>query len=546
MVGELQEEQFEFTADSLEEEIDKLDKAESVALREKFQRHYDGFWEFQKYMDSSAKSGYSDEQIDVKLVAYGMYLVIWGYITKFVLSMPRRRRKSHAVNDAVKYVVGFMPNRSNARYSYSGDLVKFHSKIIRGEIQSEKFRNVFPKVKLKPDSRSASDWQVTQCTGNPTFHCAGIDGASTGLGVDKLLIADDLVKDWKSSQSVTDRASRKSFLAGNFESGEEAGMCTLHIATRWADDDPPGEFIRDALINGHQIFKFDAYYDELSNENITKFIDSVIDAKPTENDVLWITIPALNVKEETTCPYHEKYTTNFYKNVKKKRENKGEHHIWYSIYQQTPRIQGSMLFSDFNNWYQIKDIGDLKFSGGVSHLDPAGKGRNNTCIGLARTLGDNVYIMPDIVYTPERPSESKIEVINFLKRRHKYIDILTGEGNGGGDQYCESVNGKLDESNDIEIRINIENTDQNKELKIFLNSDWINKHVFLPAEFDDDGNRQYAIDSPMDRCIKALTKYVGKVEGSFVRNQEDDFLDFLCGVKDIIYDSGEDVEIGWV
>lgn len=535
-------ETLEFTADDLKEQIDKLDHAEAIALREKFQKHYTGFWEFQKYMDDSEDSGYADDQIDVKLIAYAMYLLIWGYIRILVVSMPTRRRKSHAANDAIKYKIGFMPTRSNSRYSYSGDLVKHHSKIIRRDIQSTKYKTVFPKISLRSDERNVWGWSVKQAVGDPTFRCAGMDGASTGFGVNGLSIIDDLIKDFKSAFSPTDISNRKDFISGCFDTREEKGLGKLYTATRWAENDPTGELLRYAK----KIFKFDAYSKDLTDENIENFIENILASNPTKDDVVYISIPALNNKNETTCPYSDLRTTEYYNNIRDVETKKGNSHSWYSLFQQEPRPKGSMLFDGFSNWYYTKDLASFSFSGGVSYLDPAGKGRNNTCIGLGKTLGDDVYIIPEIVYTPERPTESKIEVVNFLKKYHKQIGILVGEGNGGGDQYCESINEKLDEFDDIDIRINIENSDQNKELKIFLNSDWINKHVWLPAEFDRKGIRQYEIDSPIDRCIKALTKFVGKVEGSYVRNQEDDFLDFLCGVKDIISDGDNESNVYFI
>jgi len=535
----------EFTKEEILQQLNELDHEESVNLREKFQRHFDGFWEFQKYMDSSTKSGYRDEQIDVKLVAYGMYLVIWGYVTKLVLSMPRRRRKSHAVNDAVKYVVGFMPDRSNGRFSHSENLVKKHSRMIKKEILSEKFLAVFPNTALKTDARNVLEWETIQCNGEPTFHCAGVGGTATGYGVDKLMIADDTVSGWKSANSPADQSTVASFISGNFESSEEEGMCILHIATRWIEKDPPGKFLHDAEIAGNRIFKFDAYKTKLTDENIEEFINHILDSNPGKNDILHITIPALDKDDETTAPYSSQYTTKYYKDLRKKLYSRNESHIWYSIYQQDPRQKGSLLFVDFDNYYDIQDVKkNLKFSGGVSHLDPAGKGRNNTCLGLARTINEDVYIMPEIIYTPEKPSNSKPLVIAWIKKFVNYLDVITGEGNGGGDQYCESINETLNDDG-IKVEIDIINSDQNKELKIFLDSDWVLTHVWLPAEFGNDGKRQYEIDSPIDRARKALTKYVGRVEGQFIRNQEDDFLDFLSGVKDIVAEGDTSFNIEW-
>jgi hypothetical protein len=526
----------EFTGKDLIQEIEKIDKKQSLELKSRFQKYYDGFWEFQKYMDDSKKTGYSDEQIDVKLVAFCMYLLIWGYIHKMVLSMPRRRRKSHAVNDAVKYVVGFMPDRSNARYSHNEMLAKKHSKIIRREIMSYKFKNVFPNVELKPDSRSALEWEVYQCQGEPTYHCAGVGGTATGYGVNKLLIGDDLVKGWVEAHSESEKEILDYFISGNFESCEEAGMSLLYPATRWADDDPSGKLIKKTQLSNNRIFTYDAYYTKLTDDNINKFIKYIVDSKPTKDDLLVIRIPALDKDDETTCPYHELFTTEYYRKIRDNYFANGEDYIWYSIYQQEPRERGTLLFSDFNNYYKLEDLKKIKFTGGVAYLDPAGKGNNNTCIGLARIVNNKVYIMPDIIYTPEKPQIAKELIVLWLKKYHQYIDKIFAEGNGGGYEFCINLTEKLVKEN-IPLTFddtNIINTNQNKELKIFLSSDYISNNVYLPAEYDDNGNRQYDVDSPIDRCIKALTKYIGKVNGKFVKNQEDDFLDFLCGIKEIV------------
>lgn len=530
--------QFEFTVTGLRTALDQLAHDESVALREKFQRHYDGFWEFQKYMDDSEDSGYADDQIDVKLIAYAMYLLIWGQIKTLVISMPTRRRKSHAANDAIKYKIGFMPTRSNSRYSYSGDLVKHHSKIIRRDIQSDKYKAVFPEIRLRSDSKSVWDWSVEQATGDPTFRCAGMDGASTGFGVNGIAIIDDLIKGFKSAFSTTDTNNRNDFISGSFDTREEKGLGKLYTATRWAENDPTGKLLKYAK----KVFMFDAYYEELNDENINNFIQNIIDSNPAKNDVVYIRIPALNNKEETTCPYNDMRTTEYYRDIRDLEIKKGNAHSWYSLFQQEPRPKGSMLFVDFNNFYYLKDLHSFSFSGGVAHLDPSGKGSNNTCLGLAKVLNEDVYILPDIIYTPDAPIMSKVECALWLKKWQKDIGILTGEGNGMGDQYCESVNEKIEKEN-IDLQIDIINTSSNKEEKIYLNSDWILSHIYLPHEFDRDGNRQYEIDSPIDRSIKALTKYIGKVDGSFVRNQEDDFLDFLCAIKDIVNDENSETEV---
>ena len=533
----------EHTTEELKVLFNRQSKKEANLLKNRFKQHYDGFWEFQKYMDSSEESGYADNQYDVKLIAYAMYLLIWGHTRKMVISMPTRRRKSHAANDAVKYVIGFMPKTSNSRYSYSGELVKQHSKIIRRDIQTKKYKTAFPKIELRADSKSVWEWSVKQSIGDPTFRCAGMDGASTGFGVNKLSIIDDLIKGFKSAYSVTDVASRDDFITGCFNTREESGMVKLYLATRWAENDPSGNILREVETNGYRIFKFDAYYEELNDLNINKFIQSILDSNPSKHDVVYIKIPALNKKEETTCPYDKMRTTEYYKDIRDSELKKGNYHVWYSLFQQEPRPKGAMLFQDFNNYFFYSDLNNLKFTSNIMFLDPAGKGSNETCCPFGRLAGNNLYIT-DIIYTPEEPKITKPMVVDFVWEYRKYLSMMIGEGNGLGDQYIESINEKLVEKG-LELEFDIEITTDNKETKIFLNSDWIKANVWLPAEFDEYGKRQYEIDSPMDRAIKSLTKYVGKVQGFFVKNQEDGFLDSLCGMKRMIAEDSDSFRVGF-
>lgn len=527
--------------DDLIVKIKKIKKDISTNLQNKFERSYDGFWEFQKYMDSSKESGYSDNQYDVKLIAYATYLLIWEHIKTLVISMPTRRRKSHAANDAIKYIIGFMPKTSNSRYSYSGDLVKHHSRKIREDIQSKKYRTIFPNIKLRADEKSVWSWSVEQSIGDPTFRCAGMKGGSTGFGVNKLSIIDDLINGFQSAYSTTDIASRNDFIDGCFDTREEKGMIKMYIATRWVENDPTGNLLRDAEIDGYRVFKFDAYYKELNDENINKFIQNIIDSNPSKKDVVYINIPALNNKEETTCPYDEMRTTKYYKDIRDSHLKKGKGHVWYSLFQQEPRPKGSMLFDDFKNYFYYEDLKKIKFTSGIMFLDPAGKGSNDTCCPFGRLADNKVYIV-DTVYTPEDPIITKPLVVAFVEKHQKQLSMLSGEGNGLGDQYIESVNKMLTEKK-IDFQFDYEITTDNKEVKIFLNSDWIKTNVWLPFEFDRENKRQYGIDSSMDRIKKSLTKYVGKVQGFFIKNQEDGFLDTLCGMKVMISDESDEFSV---
>lgn len=519
----------------LQAELKKVERAEAKALRKKFSHKVTGLWEFQKYMDSSLKHGYTDDQIDCKLVSMVLCLGIHGIVKNIGISMPRRRKKSHAINDALKLKIGLHPSLANARYSYSEKLVLKHSKMIKDEVEGEKFSRIFTQI--KKITGGLSEWQTNLCDGEPTFHCAGVGGGATGNGVNGFLVGDDMLKGFKEAHSPAVMGALDVFVSGNFESCDEDGMVLAHIGTRWIDNDPIGNMVSEADKEGYRIFKFDAYETKLTEENVRTFIQEILTAHKNgtldESDVVQISIPALDKDDETTCPWHPKYTSRYYLKRRKRYKTRGLEHIWSAMYQQLPIAVGSMLFNDFSNFYTFSMLKRLSITSRNFYIDTAGRGQNKTCCGEAIVSGDNIFILPDIIYTPEEPKKSKLEVIRFLKKNNRYkrLHNLVGESNNGGDQYCESIEEKLEDEG-INISIDLLNTSRHKEEKIFNRSDAIKEKIWLPAEFDENGKRQYEKDSEIAEAKKTLTKYV-----KWIPNQEDDFIDYLCGQLEI-YEEG--------
>lgn len=526
--------------DELGSILKNIKKETSDSLQRRFERPYDGFWEFQKYMDSDF---YNETRKDLKLIAFAFYLLAWSHIHKCAVNAPRRIGKSHSVNDLIKYEIGYRSEESNARYSYSGDLVKKHSKFIRRAIQSKEYLIVFPDIKLRSDSKGIFQWEITLCKGESTFSCAGIDGKSTGDGVSNILIGDDTIKGMKEANSVSEKLNLAEFRSANFKGSKQGDMRQLETATTWTDDDPIPKELLTAKKMGHRIFKFDAYKTKLNDENIISFIDSIIKAKPIKYDWIHITIPSLDKDDESTSPTLAEHSTEDLKHKREELKALGQEYLWYSVDQQDVRPRGAMMFKDFKNYFYYSDLEKLNFSSGVMFLDPAGKGSNNTCCPFGRLAGNKVYIV-DVVYNPEEPKITKPMIVSFILKYSEHISMMSGEGNGLGDQYIESVNDMLVEKGS-NLAFDYEITTDNKEEKIFFNSDWIKANVWIPAEYDKKGKRQYEIDSPMDRSIKSLTKYVGKVQGMFVRNQEDDFPDALCGIKVMIAEEGVAFDFGF-
>jgi hypothetical protein len=526
----------EFTGDALDRELALHKENISKDLQEKFKNKYDGFWEFEKYLDPKF---FTKDRLDLKLTAYVLYLFYWRHFDNVAISMPRRRGKSHQVNDLVKYAIGYNPERSNSRFCYSEKNLKKFSRFIKKSITSGIYLDAFPDVQLEKDDKEVLSWSITAKEGEPTYYSATTSGQATGTGVNNLQIDDDLIKGFKEVHSTTEMDTLSDFIEAAIVSCAEPGSRRMEIATRWADHDPIGKVLEAAKNSGEKVITFDAYETRLTEKNINDFIKKLYKTKFTEYDWVEISIPALNKFNESTAPKFQ--SAEKLLKIKEHLIRVGKSHVWYCIYQQQPRPKGARLFHDFNNFYYLADMKEqFKKAHKVVFIDASGKGQNNTAAPLGYIINKNdVYIDPEIVYTPEEPRISRELLTRFIIKHQP--NLVVGEGGWAGEEYVEALEEKILENiEEIKIAnndfnydfygIDIESTTENKELKIFLESENIKLHVHLPAEFDKDGKRQYELDSPMWYAIKSLTKYVGKVDGKFIKNQEDDFLDALIGI----------------
>lgn len=179
-----------------------------------------------------------------ELVAYVLTDIVKGEANPYTsLSFaPRHRKTTLGVRWFASYSLG-MSYKSEAikntlkfiYATYGGDLSTKTSAETKTIVESDIYKFIFPEAKIKKDSDSKGDWNLT---GNKGFFATSVGGAGTGVGAD-VYIADDLIKALEEgSLIVRDRAWK--FYEGSVETRLEGLKRVLFIGQRLDEDDVIG------------------------------------------------------------------------------------------------------------------------------------------------------------------------------------------------------------------------------------------------------------------------------------------------------------------
>lgn len=166
---------------------------------------------------------------------------------RLMLFMPPRHGKSTIVSDEFEsWSLGHHPDWEIISASYAVSLPIGFSRRIRDRIDSKDYQAVFPRTKLRSDSRGVEEWLTTE---GGRFRAAGVEGGITGTGC-HILSIDDPIKDYQEAQSETVRDNAYNWYTTTARTRLAPGGGILITQTRWHDGDLAGRLLtdRDALI----------------------------------------------------------------------------------------------------------------------------------------------------------------------------------------------------------------------------------------------------------------------------------------------------------
>lgn len=161
---------------------------------------------------------------------------------RLYIGMPPRHGKSELCSVMLPaWYLGLRPTHQIMHVSHSANLSQGFSRRVRSHIRdNERFRTLFPGVRLDPERKPIQDWKIAG--GDGGFKTLGITQAATGHGA-HLLIVDDPHKDddWMSAgrlQYVFDT------YATSLLSRLGPGASIIFLMTRWHSLDLAGRVLQ--------------------------------------------------------------------------------------------------------------------------------------------------------------------------------------------------------------------------------------------------------------------------------------------------------------
>ena len=177
-----------------------------------------------------------------KVVAEAFERVIKGDLKRLIINMPPRHTKSEFASYLLPaWFLGQNPGKKVIQASHTAELSVGFGRKVRNLVASDDFKEVFPALALRADSKAAGRWSTSR---GGEYFAIGVGGAVTGKGAD-LLIIDDPHSE-QDGQSIDPGVFDKTYEW--YTSGPrqrlQPGGAIIIVMTRWHLRDLTGKIIK--------------------------------------------------------------------------------------------------------------------------------------------------------------------------------------------------------------------------------------------------------------------------------------------------------------
>lgn len=449
-------------------------EALNIFIELKRREALDDFWAFCLYYDPMFFSG----RPFLKKVADAFMRVYRSYsgkvIYRLAVSMPPRAGKSYISSLFIAWMFGKFPAESVMRNCCSDTLYIKLSYDTRDIVKSNRYRGVFPDIRLKGDKQNVHGWNLDKSR-QVGYYGAGVDGTVIGFGASMLAMTDDLYKGLENALSDKTNDKVWSWKQGTHDSRIEGGCCLIDIGTRWSASDVLGRL-----------------------EESGKY-----------NEI--IRIPALDENDESFC--EDVHTTEYYRELRTETDES----IWCAEYMQEPIEAKGLLFPKSELMkFKLADIAGKGASGTIGACDVADKGDDYFAAPFGDVFGDKVFIK-EVVFTKDAVEVTEPRLAQAILDTK--CDQMRIESNNGGRIFSLNVR-KTVKAYKGKCEIQARHTSQNKETRIIMKAGWVKKHcVFLEET-------EYKKGSDYWWFMKFLTSY--KREGDNAHDDAPDSMTILA------------------
>ena len=174
-----------------------------------------------------------------RVIAEAMDRVSRGECKRLMIAMPPRHGKSQMGSYLFPaYLMGKRPESKLIVGSHTAELAQRFGRMIRNLVDDERYRELFPDMKLAADSKAAGRWATAQ--GGEAFFI-GKGGAMTGRGGD-IVILDDILDEQDALSDTAMENTWEWYTSGPRQRLQPNGSIVV-INTRWKTDDLSGRLI---------------------------------------------------------------------------------------------------------------------------------------------------------------------------------------------------------------------------------------------------------------------------------------------------------------
>jgi len=305
---------------------------------------------------------------------------------RLMMFLPPRTGKSTLVSDELpSWVLGHYPSWEIISASYAVSLPIGFSRRIRDRLDDKAYQAVFPKAKVRSDSRGVEEWLTTE---GGRFRAAGVEGGITGTGC-HILNIDDPIKDYQEAQSDVVRENAYNWYTTTARTRLAPGAGVLITQTRWHDGDLAGRLLSDheALVEAgvpeDEIDQWEVVsYPALAEADEYLFPDGLIQVGPGE-----VPEGARLLRHEGDALHPERYSAKALRTIR----NTMPSQQWNALYQQNPvPDDGEYFTSDMFRFYSaMPGTHDEYTFFSAWDLAIGLKTQNDWTVGVVGALGAN-------------------------------------------------------------------------------------------------------------------------------------------------------------
>ena len=177
-----------------------------------------------------------------KVVAEAFERVIKGDLKRLIINMPPRHTKSEFASYLLPaWFLGQNPGKKVIQASHTAELSVGFGRKVRNLVDSDDFKEIFPELALRADSKAAGRWSTNQ---GGEYFAIGVGGAVTGKGADLLIIDDPhSEQDGQSIDAAVFDKTYEWYTSGPRQRLQPGGAIII-VMTRWHKRDLTGKIIK--------------------------------------------------------------------------------------------------------------------------------------------------------------------------------------------------------------------------------------------------------------------------------------------------------------